>query len=219
MKKFFKFTAFFLSAFSPLTLFAAKPNEPLKLLQPQQGRQAEPTAPAVLHDIYGPILLPEPFPYILYGSIAVAALLILAVLYWWFFKRQKPAPPPIPPSIIARDELMRAREMMSAEKALEYMDRVSNILRRYLESRFKLRTTRQTTRELFRDLATGGHPEHQAITAYNAELRSCLELCDMAKFAHRSAHVELLQEIENSVLNLVNTTESTAELQTEGGGK
>ena len=131
-------------------------SPPLQLLQPRQspGQTAQPpAAPTTLHDIHGPIALPEPVPYLLYSLIGLAALVLLFLLYWWLVKRKKPAAPAIPPGMRARDELMRARELMTPEQALRYMERISEILRRYLEARFALRTTRQTTREFFQSLA------------------------------------------------------------------
>jgi hypothetical protein len=184
-------------------------QNPLQLLQPQQatGQNLQAgNAPPALHDIYGPIDLPGPVPYLLYGLIALAVILAFLALYWWLYKRPKPAVSPIPPAMIARDELMRARELMKPEQALRYMERISEILRRYLESRFHLPTTRQTTREFFRSL---GHklPEHLSSTSFKAELKDCLDQCDLAKFAHQPAALEHLQQMENSVLGLINQTD------------
>lgn len=191
----------------------------LQLLQQQApGQQGQVTIPAELHDIHGPIDVPEPVPYLRYGLIGLAALVLLCVLYWWFFRRQKTSPPAIPPGVAARDELMRAREMMTPEMALGYMACISEILRRYLETRFGLPTTRQTTREFFRNMAetTKKAPE---LAGFNGDLKICLERCDMAKFAHQPASVNHLQDMENSVLNFVNQTEPPAPENPKGGGR
>lgn len=202
---------FMLFLFLPGGAAAGEPqlSPPLQLLQPRQspGQTAQqPAAPATLHDIHGPIALPEPVPYLLYSLIGLAALVLLLGLYWWLVKRKKPATPSIPPGMRARDELMRARELMTPQQALIYMERISEILRRYLEARFALHTTRQTTREFFQSLA-GEVPDSLALSGFNTELKTCLERCDLAKFAHQPAAVSHLQEMENSVLNFVNQTE------------
>ena len=200
---------------------AADDGQPpsLQLLQQQQppGQKGQVNLPAELHDIQGPINLPEPVPYLLYGLIGLAVLIVLGVLYWWFFRRKKPGPPSIPPGVIARDELMRARAMMNPEQALGYMERISEILRHYLESRFGLPTSRRTTREFFQKMAgiTAHAPE---LAGFSDELKTCLERCDMAKFARQTAEVDHLQEMENSVLNFVNQTEQPA-TDTTGGGR
>lgn len=188
-------------------------SPPLQLLQPQQSpgqTVQQPAAPTALHDIHGPIDLPEPVPYLLYSLIGLTALVLLFMVYWWFFKRRKPLPPPIPPGMRARDELMRAREFMNSEQALRYMERISEILRSYLEARFTLHTTRQTTREFFQSLA-GEIPDHLGLAGFNTELKTCLERCDLAKFAHQPAAPEHMQEMENSVLRFVNQTEPSIE--------
>lgn len=184
-------------------------TQPLQLLTPQQPptNAGQPAVPGNLHDIHGPVILPDPVPYLQYGLLLLAAVLLLLALYWWFVKREKPGPPPVPPAVTARDQLMRARELMREEQALGYMERVSDILRGYLEARFNLRTTRQTTRELFISLTGNVQPEHLALTGLNTELKSCLELCDMAKFAHKAGTMTLLQEMEDKVLHIINTTE------------
>lgn len=201
---------------------AADDKQPpsLQLLQQQQatGQQGQVAIPTELHDIHGPIDVPEPIPYLLYGLIGLAALVLLAVLYWWFFHRQKPGLPPIPPGVAARDELMRAREMMNPEMALGYMARISEILRRYLETRFGLPTTRQTTREFFRNMP-GTAQKVPELAGFNGELKTCLERCDMAKFAHQPASANHLQEMENSVLNFINQTEQPAPENPKGGGR
>lgn len=205
--------------FLPDIAAADTQHPPLRLLQPQQslGQTLQQTAaPATLHDIHGPVLLPEPVPYLLYSLIGLAALALLFLLYWWLVKRPKPVAPPIPPGMRARDELMRAREFMNPEQALHYMERISEILRSYLESRFHLRTTRQTTSEFFLSLA-GEIPEHLALSGFNTELKTCLERCDLAKFAHQPAAIEHLQEMENSVLNFVNQTEQEEPQPATGG--
>lgn len=110
---------------------------------------------------------------------------------------------------------------MNSEQALLYMDRISSILRSYLEARFALKTTRQTTREFFVSLARELSDNHDLAT-YNIELKSCLERCDLAKFAHQPAALEDLQEMEDSVLYLVNQTEPPEVMEAQartGGGQ
>ncbi len=209
--RFFTLISGFSALMVPTSLLADESaQQPLQLLTPQQpqGNAVQPAVPTNLHDIYGPVPLPDPVPYLQYGLLLLAAVLLLLALYWWFVKREKPGPPPIPPAITARDQLLRAREMMNSEQALSYMERVSDILRRYLEVRFSLRTTRQTTRELFVSLTGSVQPEHLALTGLNTELKSCLELCDLAKFAHKAGTVTLLQEMEDTVLHIINKTET-----------
>ena len=107
-----------------------KQNDPgLQLINPHPP-QPEPAAiPVTLNDIRPPVALADPVPWLLYGAIGLATLLLAATLILWLKNRKKPVPPPTPPGIIARSELMRARELMAEQSALSYMDRVSEILR------------------------------------------------------------------------------------------
>ncbi|WP_136796076.1 DUF4381 domain-containing protein [Desulfosediminicola ganghwensis] len=209
---------------SPLcapTLLPAQAEQPLRLLEPggsggsapSSGAPASTTSanvPASLHDIHGPLQTAEPVPWLFYGLIALLAIGILAGIWWWFTRRAKPTPAAIPPSVKARDELMRAREMMTPELQLRYMEVISSILRNYLEQRFQLPTTRQTTREFFSTIARGSS-KHSDLKRYGDDLKSCLEQCDMAKFAHCSRTIEGLQEMEDSVLRFINRTERPAD--------
>lgn len=193
----------------------------LQLRQPPQApvqNRQQPVAQASLHDIHGPIVLPEPVPHLFLGLGGLAALVLLFGLYWWLSRKRKAKTVVIPPSMRARDELMRAREYMNPTQAVVYMERISEILRGYLEARFALRTSRQTTREFFATL-TGRITEHPGLAAAAPALRTCLEQCDLAKFAHRPASVEHLQEMENSVLGFVNETEEVAPAKTTRSGR
>lgn len=197
----------------------ANEDQQLQLLQqPQQQGQAlqQQPPPSSLHDIHGPVFLPEPVPYLLYIGVAVAVLLLLLAAWWWYKQRPKPVPPPIPPAVKARDELMRARELMVPDKALLYMDQISVILRNYIESRFTVQTSSRTTREFFSAMKLESQ-ETEKLFEYRDELQLCLERCDMAKYAHQSAEVDHMQQMENSVLSFVNRTEETE--QTDNGRK
>ncbi len=153
-----------------------------------------------LHDIYGPVEVPEPFPYIKAALIATVLCLVglIAYLLW---RRHKNAPaPPIPPWDLALHELAEAKAMRTPEQGLAYMNRASLILRNYIDSRFEIKSTRQTTMEFL-------HSEELASVAdlhdFRSELQQCLEQADMAKFAHLIPDKEDLVNMEDSVTNFV----------------
>lgn len=182
-------------------------------LRPQQQAPSQslpqPAAAPELHDIRGPLELPTPTPYALYLAIG-AVLLAIAGVVWWWLRRRRPAPvTAIPPAVLARDGLMRARELMTPEQALAYMAQVSAILRSYLELRFNLAATSQTTREFFQTLPRR-MTELPVLDRYRDELQRCLEQCDLAKFAHRPAAMDDMQQVERSLLDFINGTEEPA---------
>ena len=135
------------SSEAPLTLL----NSPHKSTQTGKN-QLSPNNNEELRDIYGPVPITETPPYLLIAGIILLALLAAAVCYWFFKKRTAPAPPPIPPWQRALQDLADARKLLNPERGLLYMDRVSQILRSYIESRFAVQSTRQTTREFLQGL-------------------------------------------------------------------
>lgn len=192
---------------------APSTEEPLTLLQKQQQGNQPSQLPGIadqgedLRDIYGPVSIKEPIPYpLLLG--AAGLLLVLGFLIWRFWKkRSRPGRAPIPPWEKALRELAEARSLLSPEHGLSYMDRASTILRHYIESRFSIQSTRQTTREFLQGLrsVTPSSP----LNTFRKELQNCLEQADLAKFAHRRPEQQSLELMEEAVTTFVKKTEPT----------
>lgn len=184
---------------------------PLTLLQqPSKNNQTTPVPSRVkedneLHDIHGPVSITEQPPYLLLAGSILVLLAIAAALYWFMKKRTGPAPPPVPPWEKALQDLAEARRLLTPERALLYMDRVSRILRSYIESRFAIKSTRQTTREFLRGLAKIGG--NSPLQTYKADLQICLEQADMAKFAHYTQDIHSLEKIGEAVTDFIRKTE------------
>lgn len=183
----------------PLTLLnrpqpAGQPSQP-----PQQVQQK-----VELRDIHGPLPLTDTLPYLMPAAVALVLLLALAALIYFLKKRKKPAPPPIPPWEMALAELAEARQYQNPGQSLLYMERAGQILRRYIESRFAIRSTRQTTREFLAGLHDGGGDS--PLAEYRTELGLCLEQADLAKFAHLAPDREHLTEMEAAVTAFIRST-------------
>jgi hypothetical protein len=144
-------------------------------------------------------------PYLLIIGIICLVLLAAAAIIWFFKKRTTPAPPPVPPWEKALLELADARKWRSPERALAYMDRVSQILRSYIESRFAIQSTRQTTQEFLQSLTAVGTAS--PLQTHKSALQACLEQADMAKFAHRVPEIENLERMEEAVTSFIKRTE------------
>ena len=187
-------------------------DSPLVLQGGPQNNQTGRPASSVnkieeLHDIYGPVTLTENPPYLLIAGSLLLVLLIAAALYWFNKKRTVPAPPATPPWQQALLDLTDARKLLKPQKGLLYMERVSQILRNYIESRFAIQSTRQTTREFLQGLTRvdGDSP----LLIYKTELQDCLEQADMAKFAHHLPSFGNLEQMEVAVTAFVKKTEPT----------
>lgn len=204
--------------FRPLALFATPAatvaaaagdpgDQPLTLLKPPQpagqpGQQVQQNVE--LRDIHGPLPLTDTPSYLVPAAIAFAVLLALAALFYFLKKRKKPAPPPIPPWEVALSELAEARQFQNPGQSLLYMERAGQILRRYIESRFAIRSTRQTTREFLANLHDGGGDS--PLAEFRTELGVCLEQADLAKFAHLVPDREHLTEMEAAVTAFIRST-------------
>ena len=135
---------------------------------------------ADIHDIAGPIDV-RIWPWLLAAALAAIGLLAWA---WRSWKRRVPgqaaagATPPDPRTYdeIALDEL---RALAGIDLPLkEYYDRISEILRLYLERRYELPALRMTSGDLHRRLR-----ETQASVEARGMTRTLLERCDLVKFA------------------------------------
>lgn len=197
----------------PICSLAASNEAPLTLLNPPQnsaqiaGNQTISGEPEQLHDIHGPVLLTERPPYLLIVGALFFACLLAAAIFWFLKRRTKPTPPPVPPWEKALLDLADAKRLLNPERGLQYMDRVSQILRRYIESRFTIQSTRQTTREFLQGLTEIGG--NSPLQRYKTELRGCLEQADMAKFAHHIPEIKNLAMMEEAVTTFIKKTEPT----------
>jgi hypothetical protein len=174
----------------------AGPDNPSKT---QQGSLAT-DLPQELIDIYGPLPTPQATPIWPFLTVLAGLVAGLAV---WFFLRQRSKQPILTTSW--EDALLaleRAQELRNPAQGQQYMAKASHILRRYIEARFAIHSTRQTTREFLHDIA-----QQQAdLLPYREKLQRCLENADLAKFAHRPADEEMLLAMEDSVADFIRST-------------
>ena len=185
---------------APLTLL----NKPQNSAQAAQN-QAIANQTEQLHDIHGPVLIKEQPPYLLIAGIFLLVLLVTAIIFWFLKKKGKAIPPSVPPWEKALLDLADAKRLLNPERGLQYMDRASQILRRYIESRFAIKSTRQTTREFLQSLTGSGGSS--PLQTHKTELRGCLEQADMAKFAHHIPEIKNLEMMEDAVTTFIKRTE------------
>ena len=196
---------------APGAALAAGGEESLTLRQPPGQTTAQPGMKTQqieeLRDIHGPVPIAGQPSYWAIGGIVAGVLAILAALYFYLKKRRQPAPTPPPsPWETALAELAAAKELQS--KGLLYMEKAGEILRRYIESRFAIRSTRQTTREFLAGLSHTG--QHNPLAPYRPELQACLEQADMAKFARLVPDSGIVAQMERAVTDFVKKTEPPA---------
>jgi hypothetical protein len=135
-----------------------------------------------LRDITPPEELPPaPSRGVPFSWVVLAIVLLLLVLNGWVLYRRRRQESAVPPSQWALRELQRIHlPADSTERALEeFYTRLSDVLRRYLELRYRLPAPEQTTAEFLEAMRRSLllQPEQQAV------LRNFLEQCDLVKFA------------------------------------
>lgn len=186
-----------------MVLASGEEDGPLVLQQPTGTATA--TAGAELRDIHGPLPLPYDLPLAAIAAALILALIALLLIYrLWKRRRQGKQQPPAAPWEEALQALGDARRLLQEGHSLAYLERTADILRRYVEQRFSLPSTRQTTREFLSGLGNQGAaaPLH----TYHHDLQAVLERADLAKFAHHSGGLEQLEEVEISLRRFIERT-------------
>ena len=135
---------------------------------------------ADLRDIAEPVDMPVPWWWWALAALAIAAAVAAATWYWHRRRRQD-----APGSVPASEAALAALDALLAESLLEdgrfklFYQRLSDIVRRYIESRFGIHAPEQTTEEFLAGLAAAPEigADHQLL------LRRFLGRADMVKFA------------------------------------
>jgi len=133
------------------------------------------------------------FPVFLVIVLILAALVIAAFIYFKKKKvEEKPALSPRPAEEIARNALSALKESKLIEKGLikEYYIRLSDIIRTYIENRYRIFAMDRTTWELFQEMKS------KRIERLRLEkINDFLEDCDMVKFAKYTPDQKEIEEI------------------------
>ncbi len=146
----------------------------------------------------------------LYIIIAIAfgvLLLIAAILHYVYHRKQSETesiPEPLPAHQIAYNDLenLGAMDLISKGQIKEYYYRLSNIVRHYIENRFKLMAPERTTEEFLIEMTVTGK-----LTGVHKELvGNFLEHCDMVKFAAYGPDRGEIEGSFNSAKKLVDET-------------
>ncbi|MEM6629440.1 MAG: hypothetical protein AAF694_07185 [Bacteroidota bacterium] len=131
-----------------------------------------------------PLTFRELLPWLLVGLIA---FLIIGGLVYWFFIRKKaepvftgPPPPKIPPHEIAMRKLanLEQKKLWQEGDIKTYYVELTEIVREYLEGRYKVQALELTTDEIVYQLSAKEIPVRQF-----DQLKELLTRADFAKFA------------------------------------
>ena len=128
----------------------------------------------------------------------------------WFYLRRKHAEELIrifkPAHEIAYDRLRELikQDLVKQGKIKEFYERISDILRHYIEHRFDLRAPERTTEEFLAEIQL----TEVLSSADKSKLAEFLEHCDMVKFAKFNPTGEQIQRTFDLVKDFIEKTKS-----------
>lgn len=186
------------------------------LLPAQTAPTAPPTAPPSaaaandIRDIRGIKAVPSSEIWMMEAA-GVAALAALAYGAYCWYRRVKLTPKTA--EDIALERLEKALRLMQPDTAREFSIEVSETVRSYIEARFKVHATHQTTEEFLHGLVD---PSASLLARHQELLGDFLTHCDLAKFARWVLSVEEMQSMHASARTFVQETSRAAESPTKG---
>ncbi len=156
--------------------------------------------PVKFYDIYAPLPLEEPLSLWLIAGLAVLCGLIIILLILFFLRKKKKKISPYWQTTLQKIEALAPLQQQNPPL---YIEEINNLLRSYIETRFDLRPTKQTTNEFFhsRNLL-----ENKEIQHFQQELRHLFDQADMIKFARLSPTKKQLVQMEKSISFFVQQT-------------
>jgi len=150
-----------------------------------------------IRDIRGPKAVPTAGLWLV-ETAGAAALAALAYAAWRWYRRVKNAPKTA--SEIALAQLENALRLMQPENAREFSIEVSEIVRKYIEARFNVLASHQTTEEFLHGLV---EPSDALLARHQELLGDFLGHCDLAKFARWVLSVEEMKTMHESARTFV----------------
>ncbi|MBU3911597.1 MAG: hypothetical protein KKD90_03325 [Candidatus Omnitrophica bacterium] len=156
-----------------------------------------------IRPLKGPIEIKEGFPaWILIALLLLISAAVSALIY---FKKKKrvesmPALPPRPPEEIAIEglEALLAKRLIEKGMIKEYYIEISDIMRKYIEGRYRVFALDRTTWELYHEMRAK-KIERQSID----EIKDFLEDCDLVKFAKYIPTKKETEEIYNKAGEII----------------
>lgn len=168
-----------------------------------------------IRDIRGPVR-PSGLLIIYIAAAVLLAIMVIAAVIMFLKKRKRrkeiiaPPRPAHETALEALAELMK-KDLPGKGKVHEYYFELSDIVRQYLENRFKLRAPEMTTEEFLSMLRHTDklHSEHKSL------LTEFLSHCDMVKFARYHPAEKEIESSYESARRLVEQTGDTTGLTEE----
>ena len=158
-----------------------------------------------LKDVRPPIDYPSN-PLILYLILGLILLLAIVFVYYLIKRYSKSIPLPVLQmpwdEALEKLEWLRQKDYPSREEYKNYYSILSDILRQYLEKRFRIQALEMTTEEFLESLK-----DSKDLTQEQKDLlKEFLFYCDMVKFAKASSNLEYAKKSFMIIQKIVNET-------------
>jgi len=154
-----------------------------------------------LHDIKPPENLPQSYNLWLWAWIPAMVALLSAILVFAIIQKRKKtgndvSANKIPAHQQAFDELnaLIAENLVEKGNIKEFYQKISDIVRRYIENRFFIKAPEQTTEEFL----SGIQVRNDFDAGYKALLKNFLTHCDLVKFARHQPETDDIQNTFDS---------------------
>jgi len=157
------------------------------------------------------VLLPlskaEVFSYLFISFILLGLVLLLYFIYIKFIRKENlfdKEKPEDPPHVVALQALkvVENENLWQMGKVKEYYDRISDILRAYIEKRFGVKALEQTSGQLLQSMQQLQLPEYVV-----SDMEEILTKSDLAKFAKEKHEGELHLSIIKMAYKFVQSTQ------------
>jgi hypothetical protein len=181
--------------------FTVAPAETGDLAEPALAGRLFPDWRDRWHDL---LALPWHWLALLAAVTGLLGFGVFMLLYRYFRRRFAPPPPPLPWDVaLGRLCELRTELVAGAVAAEAALQRLSDVVRAYLEARFSLHAPRQTTTEFLRDLE---RPDSPLADADRAFLKDFLTAADLVKFARQPADLSAISDAVARAERLVSGT-------------
>jgi len=153
-----------------------------------------------LSDIRGPIEIPSIWSWLL--PVLIAAALGVLAWVWWILRKRRRTTAQIQETAADRARMRLREAWKCVDRPERFCTRLSEIVRVYLEERFRLRAPEQTTEEFLADTQKNTLLDlrHQGLLA------QFLEQCDLVKFAGQEPGRKDLEHLHDAATNFIEET-------------
>ncbi|MDB6085961.1 MAG: hypothetical protein JWN43_3842, partial [Gammaproteobacteria bacterium] len=149
-------------------------------------------------DIRGPkFIVPA---WLLPAVLAAAALLAWGAHRTWRWLQRRRRARALLPFEVALQRLEEIRAIMQPPRAREFSTEASGIVRGYIEQRFDVTATHQTTEEFLHDLLK---TSNASLARHRTLLSAFLHQCDLVKFAGMSLTLQSMESLHQSARTFV----------------